>query len=165
LWEAARVRGRPLDPRTLERHLPRLMRAARAMSGSEHEAEDLVQETCVRVLARPRRVTADDELGYLLGALRNVFLNERRGQRRRLSATPVQRDVAAPRSAEPDRRAEQRAVYAAIAALPPEQRDAVVAVDVVGLRYDEAARLLDCTSSTLGTRLYRARARLADSLS
>jgi DNA-directed RNA polymerase specialized sigma24 family protein len=40
-----------------------------------------------------------------------------------------------------------------------------VAVDVAGLRYDEAAKLLDVTVSTLGTRLYRARARLADALS
>ena len=159
------MRGRPLDPGTLERHLGRMLRAARALSGDEHEAEDLVQETCVRVLARPRRLNAGEELPYLLGALRNVFLNERRGHRRRLATTPVVRDVAAPRSTEPDRRAEQRMVYAAIAALPPEQRDAIVAVDIAGLRYEEAARLLDTSVATIGTRLYRARARLADALS
>ena len=159
------MRGRPLDPETLERHLGRLMRAARALSGDEHEAEDLVQETCVRVLARPRRIAAADEVAYLLGALRNVFLNERRGQRRRLATTPVVRDTAAPASAQPDHRAEQRLIYAAIAALPAEQRDAVVAVDVAGLSYAEAARLLEISASTLGTRLYRARARLAAALS
>ena len=158
------MRGRPLDPATLERHLGRLVRAARALSGDEHEAEDLVQETCVRVLARPRRVAGDDELPYLLGALRNVFLNERRGQRRRLTATPVVRDVAAPRNEEPDRRAEQRMIYAAIAKLPIEQREAIVAVDIAGLHYEEAARVLEINVGTLGTRLYRARARLADDL-
>ena len=45
---------RPLDPSRLGDHLDRLYRAAWAFSGSREEAEDLVQETYARVLARPR---------------------------------------------------------------------------------------------------------------
>src|SRR5262245_55913316 len=52
----------------------RLYRAARALCGSPHDAEDLVQETFARVLARPRRLHRGDELPYLLGALRNTHL-------------------------------------------------------------------------------------------
>jgi RNA polymerase sigma-70 factor (ECF subfamily) len=52
-------------------------------------------------------------------------------------------------------------VYAAIAALPDEFRDALVAVDVAGLSYGEAARALGVREGTVTSRLYRARARVA----
>ena len=74
------ARRRPLD---VEQHLDRLYRAALALCGDRDDAEDLVQETCARVLARPRDVRRDDALPYLLGALRNVFLNEQRTRSRR----------------------------------------------------------------------------------
>ena len=54
---------RRLDPDLVAEHLPRLYRAARAMTRSREEAEDLVQETYARVLARPRLLQQDDELG------------------------------------------------------------------------------------------------------
>jgi RNA polymerase sigma-70 factor (ECF subfamily) len=47
---------RVLDPGTLAQHLDRLTRAALAMCGSRADAEDLVQEACLRVLAKPRVV-------------------------------------------------------------------------------------------------------------
>jgi RNA polymerase sigma-70 factor (ECF subfamily) len=55
-------------------------------------------------------------------------------------------------------------VYAAIAALPPIFRDALVAVDVVGLSYAEAAGELGVKEATLTTRLYRARERVIEDL-
>ena len=63
-----------LDPARLGDHLDRLYRAAWALSGSREDAEDLVQETYARVLARPRLLRNEDDLGYLLRALRNTFL-------------------------------------------------------------------------------------------
>ena len=45
--------------------LDRLHRAAGALCGSPHDAEDLVQETLVRVLARPRRLRRGSEPAYL----------------------------------------------------------------------------------------------------
>ena len=45
---------RPLDPTRLGDHVDRLYRAAWALSGSREDAEDLVQETFTRLLARPR---------------------------------------------------------------------------------------------------------------
>ena len=59
---------------------------------------------------------------------------------------------------------EAAALYAAIAELPDDFRDALVAVDVAGLSYREAARALHVREATLTTRLHRARKRLADAL-
>ena len=57
---------RELDPRTLSDHIDRLYRAAWALCGRREDAEDLVQETYVRVLRRPRVLRGDDDLAYLL---------------------------------------------------------------------------------------------------
>src|SRR5688500_12722684 len=80
---------RTLDPARLGDHLDRLYRAAWALCGSREDAEDLVQETYARVLARPRLLRNDDDLGYLLRALRNTFLNQKRTERRRLRPGPL----------------------------------------------------------------------------
>ena len=66
-----------LDPQSLPVHVDRLYRAAWALCGSPHEAEDLVQETFVRVLSRPRLLRNDDELAYLMRELRNVLRSTR----------------------------------------------------------------------------------------
>jgi RNA polymerase sigma-70 factor (ECF subfamily) len=52
-------------------------------------------------------------------------------------------------------------LYAAIASLPDDFRDALVAIDVVGLSYREAARALRVREATITTRLHRARQRVA----
>ncbi len=69
---------RTLDPQSLTQHVDRLYRAAWALCGSREDAEDLVQETFARVLARPRVLNGDDELYYLMRVLRNTFLTSRR---------------------------------------------------------------------------------------
>src|SRR3982750_114881 len=74
---------RPLDPARLGDHLDRLYRAAWALTGSREQAEDLVQETYARVLARPRFLRNDDDLGYLLRVLRNTFISQHRSARTR----------------------------------------------------------------------------------
>ena len=80
---------RPLDPARLGDHLDRLYRAAWALCGSREDAEDLVQETYARVLARPRLLRNEDDLGYLLRALRNTFLTQKRTEGRRLRPGPL----------------------------------------------------------------------------
>jgi RNA polymerase sigma-70 factor (ECF subfamily) len=64
----------------------------------------------------------------------------------------------------PEEALEAREVYAAIAALPEDFREALVAVDVTGLSYGEAARALRVREATITTRLYRARQRVAQTL-
>src|SRR5262249_39690153 len=71
----ARARRRhpyPLDPAALPEHTDVLFRAAWAMCGSRHDAEDLVQTTFAQVLSRPRMIRSGNERAYLLSALRNV---------------------------------------------------------------------------------------------
>jgi RNA polymerase sigma-70 factor (ECF subfamily) len=156
--------ARPLDPARLGDHLDRLFRAAWALCGSREEAEDLVQETYSRVLARPRFLRGEDDLGYLLRALRNTFLNQRRtaARRPRTEPLPEGREFVEQRpSSQPERALETKEVFAAIAALPDDFRDVVVAVDVTGLSYDDAARALGIPLGTVMSRLYRGRAQVA----
>jgi RNA polymerase sigma-70 factor (ECF subfamily) len=156
--------GRILDPDSLGDHIDRLFRAAWALSGSRADADDLVQETFAKVLAKPRRVRNEDDVGYLLGVLRNTFISSRRAAARRLRPEALAEgfEPADPRSASrPDAAAEAREVFAVIARLPEAFRDALVAVDVVGLSYGEAAELLGAKEATITSRVFRARAQVA----
>jgi RNA polymerase sigma-70 factor (ECF subfamily) len=158
---------RVLDPRALGDHFDRLFRAAWALCGSREDAEDLVQDTYARILARPRVVRNDDDLGYLLRAVRNTYISKRRAAARRPQGAglePEALNLPDPR-AQPPAAAEAREVFAAIAALPPNYRDALVAIDVAGLSYKEAAKALRAREGTITSRLYRARSRVAKSLS
>jgi RNA polymerase sigma-70 factor (ECF subfamily) len=151
---------RKLDPAHLGDHLDRLYRAAWALTGSREDADDLVQETYVRVLARPRFLRREDDLGYLLRVLRNTFLNERRTRSRRPRTSPLPEGVdfvEQRTTAQPERALEATEVYEAIAELPDDFRDVLVAVDVVGLSYKEAADALSTREGTVMSRLYRAR--------
>jgi RNA polymerase sigma-70 factor, ECF subfamily len=157
-----------LDPQSLPRHLDRLYRAAWALCGSPHDAEDLVQETCARVLARPRVLRGQDELAYLMQALRNTFLSQRRSAARRpvaSSATLEDLEPADPRSGErPEAALRAQELFARIAELSENHRLALVAVDIVGLSYREAATALGTREATIATRLFRAREQLAREL-
>jgi RNA polymerase sigma-70 factor (ECF subfamily) len=155
---------RVLDPSSLSEHLDRLMRAALAMCGSRADAEDLVQEVCLRVLAKPRMVRGSD-LGYLLGVLRNTFISDYQTRIRRRT-TPVEPASfshvhAGPRH-DPELRAVHQEVRDAISALPAHYRDALIAVDVLGLHYAEAAETLGVANGTIMSRLYRGRAAVAE---
>src|SRR5919204_5334969 len=154
---------RLLDQAAIGDHFDRLYRVALAYCGSRERAEDLVQDTYVRVLARPRFLRNDDDLGYLLRVLRNTLISEhRRANSRPALATADEIDRFEDASArQPQEVLEGRLVYEAIAALPAHSRDALVAVDVAGLKYREAARALGVREATLTTRLFRARKKVA----
>ena len=159
---------RQLDPEALGDHIDRLYRAARSLTGSREEAEDLVQETFARVLQKPRILRSDDDLGYLLRVLRNTFISTRRAAARRPQATapPEALDlIEDPAATKPETRLEVAELYEAISALPPDFRDAVMAIDVVGLSYREAARALRVREATITTRLHRGRQRIARAMS
>ncbi|MFZ1994396.1 MAG: RNA polymerase sigma factor [Solirubrobacteraceae bacterium] len=154
---------RQLDPERLGDHLDRLYRAAWALCGSREDAEDLVQETYAAVLRKPRRLRSDDDLGYLLRVLRNTFFSGRRTAARRAQPTALPDDldlVEDRRAVRAESRWEASELFGAISALPANFRDAVVAIDVLGLSYREAARVLDVPEATITTRLHRARQRL-----
>ena len=158
---------RELDPNSLGDHLDRLYRAAWALTGSREDAEDLVQDTFAKILTRPRFLRGEEDLWYLMRTLKNVFLSQRRTLARRSPPVALDEDVdpvEAPQSARPDEAAQNREVYSAIAELPDEMREALVAIDVVGLSYEEASKALGVRQGTITSRLFRARARVAKSL-
>src|SRR5207253_9010007 len=159
---------RILDPNSLSQHIDRLYRAAWALCGSREDAEDLVQETFTRVLSRPRVLHGDDELYYLMRVLRNTFLTGRRTAARRPLTVATLEDVVTPDAkpmARPDQAIEVQEIYATIALLPADFREALVAVDVLGLSYREAARALGVREATITTRLFRARKQVTTKLS
>ena len=155
---------RLLDTSTLGDHIDRLFRAAWALTGSRADAEDLVQDTFARVLAKPRRIRNQDDLGYLMQAMRNTFISSRRAAARRIQPVAVE-EAAEPvdpsPAARPEQALEAREVFAVIAGLAEPFRDALVAVDVAGLSYGEAAKLLGTKEATITSRLFRARAQVA----
>jgi RNA polymerase sigma-70 factor, ECF subfamily len=157
---------RRLEPARLAEHRPRLMRAAYAMCGSREDAEDLVQETFERVLRRPRFVQRDRDVAYLLRVLRHTCGSHARvaARRRTAPAPPEDLEWIADERAEPELATDARAAYAAIAELSEPLRATIVAVDVVGLSYEEAARSLRTRVGTIMSRLYRAREQVAAAL-
>jgi RNA polymerase sigma-70 factor, ECF subfamily len=152
-----------LDPDRAAAHLPRLYRAARAWTRSREEAEDVVQETYARVLSRPRFLRGQDELGYLLRAMRNTLVSQRRAASRRPETVELIEDAAASGGSfdDPAESASSRELYDAIRELPDEFRDVLVAVDIAGLSYVEAAQALEVPEGTVTSRLFRARDRVA----
>jgi RNA polymerase sigma-70 factor, ECF subfamily len=159
--------ARRLDPQALAVHIDRLYRAAWALCGSREDAEDLVQETYAKVLAKPRRLKTGDELGYLLGTLRNTYASSWRTASRRPRADVALDLVVAPdprTGSQPAAAAEANEVFAVIAALPEDFRLALIAIDVVGLSYAEAAAVLDVPQGTVATRVFRARGQVAEEL-
>lgn len=157
---------RTLDPQSLTQHVDRLYRAAWALCGSREDAEDLVQETFTRVLARPRLLSGDNELYYLMRVLRNTFFTSRRtASRRPVTVADLENiSAVAPGPYQPEQALEMREMYATIASLPKDRRLALVAVDVLGLSYREAARALRVREATITTRLFRARQQVAKQL-
>jgi RNA polymerase sigma-70 factor (ECF subfamily) len=127
-----------------------------------------VQETFARVLARPRLLHGQDDLAYLMRALRNTFLTQRRtASRRPLPSLSTLEDVEPvdPRPlGRPEQALEAKEVFGVIAELPENYRLALVAVDVLGLSYREAASALDTREATIATRVFRGREQAARKL-
>jgi RNA polymerase sigma-70 factor, ECF subfamily len=151
---------RVLDGADLGQHLDRLYRAAVSLCGSPVDAEDLVQEVCLRALAKPRLIRGADDLPYLLQMLRNVFYNQCRSQASR-KTVPVEpealTEVPDGRRHDPELGVLAREVHRTIAGLPAQYRDVVVAVDVLGLPYADAAAALGVPVGTIMSRLHRGR--------
>jgi RNA polymerase sigma-70 factor (ECF subfamily) len=157
-----------LDPEGLGAHLGPLLRTASTLCDSRESAEDLVQDTVARVLSRPRLLRrGGDERAYLMRALRNTFLTSARAAARRPRAVTAldEFDLADRRTGtRPEEAVITGQVFPAIARLPESFRLALVAVDVAGLSYAEAARVLGAPEATITTRVYRARRRVAQEL-
>jgi len=145
-----------LDPNAAAAYHVRLSRLAYSLCGSAQLADDLTQETYLRVLSRQRRLRGHGgEFPYLARTLRNVLNDHRRAQKRQPALVSDDQLAEAPNpraDSDPLEAARAAEVYAAIAALPEGWRDVIAAVDLAGLSYAETAATL---AIPLGTVLSR----------
>lgn len=143
----------------------RLLRLARALTGDEALAEDLVQDALVRAwLARDRFREGARPYPWLARILRNAFLDHVRSARvRRERPTEAPPERASPEPSPLDAVESRRraaAVRDAVSRLPPDMALVVTLVDLDGMDYAEAAEVLDIPVGTVRSRLSRARRRL-----
>lgn len=141
--------------------LPRLRRFARALAGHLADADDLVQLTVERALARRGQWTAGTRLdSWMMRIMKNAWIDEARSRGRKglVSGQDDAVDrVADPSVASADMRVEAMAIRQAMTRLPDDQRLAVALVLVEGLSYAEAAEVLEIPPGTLNSRLVRGR--------
>jgi RNA polymerase sigma-70 factor (ECF subfamily) len=138
--------------------LPRLRRFARVITRNVPDADDLVQISVEKALARAAQWRPGSRLdSWMFGIMKNAWIDEIRARRRR-------ERVHAPEEAGAlvgDRSAESRdialSVQSAMARLPEEQRMAIALVLVEGLSYKDAAETLSIPIGTLTSRLARGR--------
>nr|WP_246347599.1 RNA polymerase sigma factor [Brevundimonas basaltis] len=149
--------------------LPRLRRFARAICRSDADAQDLVQATVERALAKRSGYRSGTRLdSWAFTIMRRIHIDQGRSATRwgrvvtpEDAATPNVADAA---QADEDLRADALAVRDAIGRLPEDQRLAVALVLVDGLSYAEAAEVLEVPAGTLTSRLVRGRQSLIQTL-
>lgn len=141
-------------------HIPRLRRYARALTGDTSRADDLVQDTLERALAKLDLWRPEGDLrAWLFTLMHNLFVNQVRTASRR----PVQDldegfDMAV--EGEQMQALSVRDLGRALQALPEEQRAVILLVGLEQFGYAEAARILGVPVGTIMSRLSRARERL-----
>jgi RNA polymerase sigma-70 factor (ECF subfamily) len=140
--------------------LPRLYRFGLAMTGSAADTDDLVQNTCERVLLRGDQLREVARLdAWLYGIMRNIWIDEIRHRkvRRHDQIDAASEVVGEDGQAIADGRINLAAVRRAMAALPEEQRTVLMLVCVDGMSYKAAAEVLGIPVGTIMSRLSRAR--------
>lgn len=179
--EAERDRGADTQEASFQRYvLPEvevLLRVASSLVRQQADAEDLVQETLLRAYRAIDSFDGAYPRAWLLTILRNAAANRYRRRRPdllddpdadldRLSAGgdpfghPGERGLATDPADVLDAGSLDATVVRAVRSLSPKLRSVLVAVDVDGLTYEEAAQLLDVPIGTVTSRLHRARAKV-----
>jgi RNA polymerase sigma factor (sigma-70 family) len=150
-------------------HADRVYRLAYRLSGNPHDAEDLTQETFIRVFRSLASYQPGTFEGWLHRITTNLFLDMvRHRSRMRVSTLPEDSERIAGRGPEPeqvyaDTHLDPR-LQAALDELAPEFRAAVVLCDVEGLSYEEIGATLGVKLGTVRSRIHRGRAALRAAL-
>jgi RNA polymerase sigma-70 factor (ECF subfamily) len=145
---------------------PGLRALAFRLLGDRDRMDDALQEAYVKAFRALPRFRGDSKLGtWLYRIAYNACLDEL-ARSRRVVELPLAEEREQPsRWADPgDVAAQRHDLAAALAALPPEERAAVLLVDAQGFDYREAGRVLGVPEGTVASRLSRARAALRRSL-
>ena len=147
--------------------LPRLRRFGLALTGSATDADDLVQNTCERVLLRSEQLREHARLdAWLYGIMRNLWIDELRHRkvRRHDDMDAAAGVIGDDGQAVADGRITLAAVRRALGGMPADQRTVLMLVCVDGLSYKEAAEALGIPMGTVMSRLSRARQDLHERL-
>ena len=150
-------------------HSARVYRLAYRLSGNQQDAEDLTQETFVRVFRSLADFSPGTFEGWLHRITTNLFLDMvRRRQRIRFDALPEDTErlpgaAPSPEQVYADTHLDPQ-VQAALDALSPEFRVAVVLCDIEGLTYEEIAATLGIKLGTVRSRIHRGRVQLREAL-
>jgi RNA polymerase sigma-70 factor (ECF subfamily) len=160
----------PTWEQVVREHSGRVYRLAYRLTGNSHDAEDLTQEVFVRVFRSLPTYTPGTFEGWLHRITTNLFLDmARRRQRIRFeglgddTAQRLRGDEPTPAQAFDDRHLDSD-IQAALKALAPEYRAAVVLCDIEGLSYEEIAESLGVKLGTVRSRIHRGRAQLRTAL-
>ncbi len=151
-------------------HSARVYRLAYRLTGNSYDAEDLTQEVFVRVFRSLSGYTPGTFEGWLHRITTNLFLDmARRRQRIRFEGlgeeTESRLDGGEPTPAQAfDDRHLDADIQAALKALAPEYRAAVILCDIEGLSYEEIAATLGIKLGTVRSRIHRGRAQLRAAL-
>ncbi len=157
----ARSELRSIDDELVE-ILPRLHKYARSLRLSEADTEDLVQDTCVRILERHEQFQRGSSLeAWAITIMKNIRKDKFKRPKIFKQATPKKiSKVSFSRYQESiGRKIERNDLYRAIHELPEEQRE-VIRLKAMGYSYDEIAHKLGIPRGTVMSRLYRGRERL-----
>jgi RNA polymerase sigma-70 factor, ECF subfamily len=120
-------------------------------------AEDVAQETFLRVFRRLPTFTFEAKFStWVFQIARNAGVDELRSRRRRIRLASLA-PPPTPAAGVPEARAE---IDAALASLPVDLREAILLIEVLGLRYHEVARVLGVPEGTVKSRVFSARSRL-----
>ena len=165
--------GEPWTPpswdEVVRTHSARVYRLAYRLTGNPHDAEDLTQEVFVRVFRSLASYTPGTFEGWLHRITTNLFLDQvRRKARIRFDALPDDAERLPSGERGPaqvyDDTHFDADVQAALDALPPDFRAAVVLCDLEGLSYEEIAATLGVKIGTMRSRIHRGRSQLRAAL-
>jgi RNA polymerase sigma-70 factor (ECF subfamily) len=160
----------PTWDEVVREHADRVYRLAYRLTGNRADAEDLTQETFVRVFRSLAEYQPGTFEGWLHRITTNLFLDlVRRRQRIRFDALPDDvGDRLASREAGPEQAYDLNnldpEIQAALDALPPDFRVAVVLCDLEQLSYEEIAATLGIKVGTVRSRIHRGRVLLREAL-
>ncbi|MGD7002473.1 RNA polymerase sigma factor SigE [Corynebacterium halotolerans] len=153
----------------VEEHADSVFRLAFRLAGNQHDAEDLTQETFMRVFRSLKSYRAGTFEGWLHRITTNLFLDMvRHRQKIRMEALPEDYERVPGTDMSPEQAFNisnlDPEVQSALDRLSPEFRVAVVLCDVVGMSYDEIADTLGVKMGTVRSRIHRGRSQLRASL-
>lgn len=153
----------------VRQHADRVYRLAYRLSGNQHDAEDLTQETFIRVFRSVQNYQPGTFEGWLHRITTNLFLDMvRRRGRIRMEALPEDYDRVPADEPNPEQIYHDSRLgadlQAALDSLAPEFRAAVVLCDIEGLSYEEIGATLGVKLGTVRSRIHRGRQALREHL-